>query len=166
MQRERSATIHGTAVLVGARALLIRGAAGSGKSSLALRLLQAAAAGVLPFARLVGDDRLHADVVHGRLLLRPAEALAGLIEVRGIGLFRLPYEPVAVAGGIVDLATESLRMPAAADQCAEVAGVMLPRLAVPARCDPMPLLLAFPWPGPGSPPGAWVPISDSGPAAG
>jgi hypothetical protein len=65
-------TIHASAVLVGARATLIRGAAGSGKSSLAFALIQAVGNGALTFARLVGDDRVHVQAVHGRLLVRPA----------------------------------------------------------------------------------------------
>ncbi len=54
---------------------------------------------------------------HGRLLVRPAEAIAGLIEVRGLGIRRLAYEPVAVVGLVVDLAVaDAERLPAAADQ--------------------------------------------------
>ena len=76
-------TIHATAVLVGARAVLIRGPGGSGKSTLALRLLQAAETGLIRFACLVGDDRLHVEAVRQILLARPSAPLAGLIEVRG-----------------------------------------------------------------------------------
>ena len=79
-------TIHASAVLVGARAVLIQGPSGSGKSSLAMSLLQAAEDGALPFARLIGDDRVHVEAAHGRLLVRPAAALAGQIEVRGLGI--------------------------------------------------------------------------------
>ena len=81
------ATVHASAVLVGARAVLIRGPSGSGKSRLALELLEAARTGSLRFARLVADDRVHLEAPGGRLLVRPAEALAGLIEVRGVGHF-------------------------------------------------------------------------------
>jgi serine kinase of HPr protein (carbohydrate metabolism regulator) len=55
-------TIHATAVLVGSRALLIRGASGSGKTTLALRLIAASEQGLLPFGRLVADDRVYLDV--------------------------------------------------------------------------------------------------------
>ena len=71
-------TVHASAVLAGARAVLIRGGAGSGKSKLALALLDAADAGLIPFARLIGDDRVHLEACHGRLLVRPAAALAVL----------------------------------------------------------------------------------------
>ena len=97
-------SVHASAVLTGAHAVLIRGPAGSGKSQLALALIQAAETGLLRFARLVGDDRLHLEVHHGRLLVRAAGTLAGLIEVRGLGIRRLDYEPVAVVGLVVDLA--------------------------------------------------------------
>src|SRR5262249_50773426 len=81
---DQSPTVHASAVLAGARAVLIRGPAGSGKSQLALAVIQAAQTGLLRFARLVGDDRVHLEAHHGRLLVRPAAALAGLIEVRGL----------------------------------------------------------------------------------
>src|SRR6202035_6141888 len=91
-------TVHASAVLVGARAVLIRGPSGAGKSRLALALIEAARAGTLRFARLVGDDRVHLEPANGRLLVRPAEALAGLIEVRGVGIRPLAHEPAGVGG--------------------------------------------------------------------
>jgi serine kinase of HPr protein (carbohydrate metabolism regulator) len=136
-----AATVHATAVLAGARAVLIRGPAGAGKSRLALALLAAAQSGLLPFARLVGDDRVHLEESHGRLLVRPAPALAGLIEVRGLGVRRLDHEPVAVVGLVVDLAAaEAERLPERAE--AVIGGVRLPRLAVAAGADPLPAVLA------------------------
>jgi HPr kinase/phosphorylase len=122
-------TEHASAVLAGARAVLIRGPAGAGKSQLALALIRAAQTGLLRFARLVGDDRVHLEPWHGRLLVRPAAALAGLIEVHGLGIRRLEYEPAAVVGLVVDLAAQDAeRLPAAT--ATAIAGVSLPRLAV------------------------------------
>jgi serine kinase of HPr protein (carbohydrate metabolism regulator) len=97
-------TIHASAVLIGARAVLIRGPAGSGKSRLALALIDAAASRALRFARLVADDRVEIEAARGRLLARAPIPLAGLIEVRGLGIRRVAFEPVAVVGWIVDLA--------------------------------------------------------------
>jgi serine kinase of HPr protein (carbohydrate metabolism regulator) len=138
-----SPTIHASAVLIGARAVLIRGAAGSGKSRLALALIEAGATGALPFARLVGDDRVHVEAAHGCLLVRPAAALKGLIEVRGLGIRRLPFEPLAAVGLVIDLgAAEAERLPAPDSAATEVAGIALPRLAVAACADALPLLFA------------------------
>lgn len=138
-----SPSIHASAVLVGARAVLILGPSGSGKSRLALALLHAANQGLLPFARLVADDRAHVEAAHGRLLVRPAPSLAGLIEVRGLGLRRVAYEPLAVAGLMVELsAGDAERLPDPAQNEAKFKGVALPRLAVAAGIDPLPLVLA------------------------
>jgi HPr kinase/phosphorylase len=124
------ATIHASAVLTGARAVLIRGTSGAGKSRLALDLIEAGRGGPLRFARLVGDDRVHVQAACGRLLARPAEALAGLIEVRGLGILRLPYEPSAVVGLVVDLGANAERLPEAEERQVDIEGVSLPRLAV------------------------------------
>src|ERR1700736_5282813 len=80
------ASVHASAVLVGDRAVLIRGPSGSGKSRLAFDLILAGRTGLLPPAVLVGDDRVHLDTSAGKLLVRPVPELAGLIEIRGLGI--------------------------------------------------------------------------------
>jgi len=136
------ATLHASAVLVGASAVLIRGPSGSGKSRLVLGLIAAAQSGRLAFARLVSDDRTELAAAHGRLVARPPEKLAGLLEIRGLGLRRLDYEPRAVVGLVVDLAAEDGdRLPDAASRTVEIDGVRLPRLPVSAGEDPLPLVL-------------------------
>jgi serine kinase of HPr protein (carbohydrate metabolism regulator) len=137
------ATIHASAVLVGARAVLIRGPAGAGKSRLALALIDAASTGLLRFARLVGDDRVHLDPQHGRLLVRPAPELAGLIEVRGLGIRALPHEELATVGLVVDLAADDAeRLPAAAARAVTLAGIALPRLSAAPGQDALDLVIA------------------------
>lgn len=139
-----TATIHASAILTGARALLIRGPSGSGKSRLVLDLLQAAQAGAIAFARLVGDDRVHLEARHGRLLVRPAQQLEGLLEIRGLGLRKMPFEPVALVGLIVDLAaTDAERLPGPATGTAALEGITLARLAVAPGADARELALAF-----------------------
>jgi HPr kinase/phosphorylase len=142
MEPSPEPTLHASAVLVGARAVLIRGPSGSGKSLLALRLIEQATTGARCFARLVADDRVQAQACHGRLLLRPAENLAGLIELRGLGIRRLPFESIAVAGLVVDLAAaDAERMPTGEATTATIRGIALPRLAVAPSADPLTLVL-------------------------
>ena len=137
------ATVHASAVLTGARAVLIRGPSGAGKSRLALGLIQAAECRLITFARLVGDDRVTLAASHGRLLARPAPTLAGLIEVRGLGVRRLDYEPVAVVGLVVDLAASwAERVPETADPEVTVDGISIPWLAIGPGSDPLPIVLA------------------------
>jgi serine kinase of HPr protein (carbohydrate metabolism regulator) len=137
------ATIHASAVLTGARAVLIRGPSGAGKSRLALDLIEAGRAGPLRFARLVGDDRVHVQAAGGRLLVRPAESLAGLIEVRDLGILRLPHEPSAVVGHVVDLGANTERLPEAEEGRVDIEGVSLPRLAVADGKGALPVMLAL-----------------------
>jgi serine kinase of HPr protein (carbohydrate metabolism regulator) len=135
-----TATIHASAVLIGRKAALIRGPAGSGKSQLVWDLLQSA----LPFTRLVADDRAHVEACAGRLLVRPAPALAGMLEIRGLGIRRLPYEGVAAVGLVVDLAAEdAARQPGQEAGKAIIGGVSLPRLAVAPGMPALAMLLAL-----------------------
>jgi HPr kinase/phosphorylase len=136
-------TIHASAVLVGARAVLIRGPAGCGKSRLALALIESAGRAGVRFARLVTDDRAELEPRHGRLLVRSPPAILGLIEVRGLGIRRLPFEPVAVVGLVVDLAAaDAQRLPLPETRETQLEGVALPRLGIPAEADALPLVLA------------------------
>jgi serine kinase of HPr protein (carbohydrate metabolism regulator) len=137
------ATIHASAVLVGPKAVLIRGPSGSGKSRLAWDLLIAATQGLVPFARLVADDRAYLEKHAGRLVVRPAQSLAGLIEIRGLGIRKVEVEPLAVVGLVVDLdAADGARHPEKAGGTVVVDGVLLPRLGVAAREAGLPLVLA------------------------
>jgi HPr kinase/phosphorylase len=137
-----SSTIHASAVLVGARAVLIRGPSGAGKSRLALELIDAARDGRLRFARLVGDDRVHLENANGRLLVRPAQSLAGLIELRGVGILRRDYEPCAVVGLVVDLDAEGAqRLPER--ETTQLEGINIPRLAVASGAPALPATLAL-----------------------
>jgi HPr kinase/phosphorylase len=136
-------TIHASAVLAGPKAVLIRGPSGSGKSLLAWNLINAASQGLLPFARLIGDDRLQVIGQSGRLLVRPAQALSGLIEIHGLGIRKLPFEPLAIVGWVVDLAaTDASRLPATEAATALIAGVKVTRLPVAAGIAALPMLLA------------------------
>jgi HPr kinase/phosphorylase len=136
------ATVHASAVLIGARAVLIRGPSGAGKSRLAWELIAARRSATAGFARLVGDDRVHLQAAGGRLLVHPADTLAGLIELRGVGIAHCDHEPCAVVGLVVDLAAaDAERLPANRETVVE--GVTLPRLAVAPGIAALPLVLAM-----------------------
>ena len=139
----QGASVHASAVLVGDRAVLIRGPSGAGKSRLAFDLILAGRAGQLPQAILVGDDRVHLDTVAGQLWVRPARELAGLIEVRGLGIRNCDYIGEAVVGLIVDLAAsdaERLPPPEALSICLN--GVELPRIPIGHGYEALPLIAA------------------------
>jgi HPr kinase/phosphorylase len=137
-------SIHASALLVGPRAILIRGPSGSGKSQLALALISAAQAGILRFARLVADDRAVLVKHHGRIVVRPVAALAGLIEVRGLGIQRLPHESAAVLGRVVDLAAPDAKRLPMAQECETVLdGLTFPRLGVAPREAALPTVMAW-----------------------
>ena len=136
-------TVHASAVLVGERAVLIRGPSGSGKSRLAFDLILAGRSGQVPRAILVGDDRVYLDTSAGNLIVRPVRELAGLIEIRGLGIRRIEYVEEAVVGLVVDLAAEDAgRLPATEALTAQIDGFKIPRIPVNLPFSPLPLIVA------------------------
>ena len=117
---DKAGTIeHASCVAFGAKAILIRGASGSGKSSLALELMGLG-------AQLVADDRVCLRRGAQHILARPPETLEGLIEARGVGLLKVPFRPAPLSL-IVDLdQVETRRFPE--KMCTEVLGLTLPFL--------------------------------------
>ncbi|HEY9348147.1 MAG TPA: HPr kinase/phosphatase C-terminal domain-containing protein [Inquilinus sp.] len=117
------ATIHATCVAVDGRGVLLRGPSGSGKSDLALRLIDAG-------GRLVADDRVQLALEGGVVMAHPPAALAGLIEARGFGPIPVPFEPCVPVLLVADLkpaeAIERLPEPAV---CAYL-GIRLPLVSV------------------------------------
>ncbi len=137
------ASIHATAVLVGNRAVLIRGPSGAGKSRLAFELMLAGRAGQIPPAVLVGDDRVHLQASDGHLMVRPAPRLAGLIEIRGLGIRRCDFAGEAIIGLVVDLAAaDAARLPQPEALQARIYGIEIPRIPVAAGFAPLPLVVA------------------------
>lgn len=143
MTEQAPRTVHATAVKVGDSAVVIRGPSGSGKSRLAWALILAGRAGQIPAAELIGDDRVFMEPEQGRLVVRQVPELAGMIEIRGLGLRQTASAAAAEAGLVVDLgAADAARMPEAAALRIEIGGVQLPRIPVGIGYDPLPLVVA------------------------
>lgn len=122
-------TIHASAVVVDGCGILIRGASGSGKSSLALALIDDTRLSAL----LVGDDRLELMKGPAGPVVRAPEVLAGLIEVRGIGVLTIDYVAEAPIALVVDLLPPQScpRYPDDAERTTSLLGCFIPRLALP-----------------------------------
>lgn len=88
--------VHATSVLVDGIGVLIRGPSGSGKSDLALRLIDDG-------ALLVSDDQTALEARDGRLWASAPPSIAGKLEVRGLGIVTLPAAASAPLGLVVDL---------------------------------------------------------------
>ena len=137
------ATVHASAVLTGDIGILIRGPSAAGKSRLAFDLILAGRAGVISPTQLVGDDRLLLAAERGRLIARPAPELAGLIEMRGLGIRRCDFAEVAAVGLVVDLcAADAARLPDPVALFAWVEGIKIPRVPIKSEVPALPLVLA------------------------
>ena len=138
-----SASVHASAVLVGDHAVLIRGPSGAGKSHLAFDLILAGRAGQIPRTVLVGDDRVHLDTHDGKLVARPVRELAGLIEIRGLGIRRCDFAEEAIVGLVVDLsAADAERLPPPEGLVTQIYGIKIPRITVGVGYAALPLVVA------------------------
>ena len=133
MSRESSVNIHATCVRMGRAGaafgaprdagVLLLGKSGAGKSDLALRLIALG-------ARLVADDRTDLYVWRRELYARPPAPLAGMIEVRGIGILKLPHAPRVRVALVVELGRDLTRLPDHR-RYRPPAGLALPATAAP-----------------------------------
>lgn len=125
MSTEKQITLHGTAIFLKGgnhppAAVLFRGLSGSGKSDLALRLIDKG-------ATLISDDQVVCESRQGKIHLSPVESTRGLMEIRGIGLFHYGAEdrahPLAV---VIDLVRREdvPRMPE--EKAADILGISVP----------------------------------------
>jgi serine kinase of HPr protein (carbohydrate metabolism regulator) len=115
-------------VAIGGAALLIGGPPGSGKSSLALALIDRGAV-------LVGDDSVELESEGGRLMARPHPRTRGLLEVRNLGLVRFPVCEIAPVALAVTLDPSAPRFIEAAG-LREFLGLAIPHLLLAPR-DPL-----------------------------
>ena len=119
-----SETVHASAVAMDGRAVLISGPSGSGKSDLALRLLDRG-------FTLVSDDQTLVRRDGDRLIATAPANIAGKIEIRGIGIVEMETVSDVPVALLVDLTSEIQRLP---DENRErpVLGVPLPLVTVDA----------------------------------
>jgi len=146
---DSSAFLHASAVAVGEHALLITGAAGAGKTTLALEMIALG-------AELIADDRVRAESDPtppegaGQVWISAPPNIAGLVEMRGFGLLRLAARPRAALKLIAELDQgETDRLPPRRSQvlsgiaCPVILCKGRPGLAAALTC----LLRADDWPG-------------------
>jgi serine kinase of HPr protein (carbohydrate metabolism regulator) len=117
-----SETLHASCVAVNGRAVLIEGLPGSGKSDLALRLIDRG-------AKLVSDDYTFLRRDAGHALAAAPPTIAGLIEVRGIGLVPMPFETDVPVALIVSIGGNVERMPVEG-RSRIIVGVDIPNISV------------------------------------
>ncbi len=107
--------LHATAVAINGEGVLLLGPSGSGKSDLALRLIDRGAI-------LVSDDGVLVDANDRFPLLRTAPNIAGMIEMRGVGIIKMPFADGVPLHLAVKLGAEAERLPPE-EQLMDIAGV-------------------------------------------
>lgn len=115
--------MHGTTIAIDGGAILLRGPSGSGKSDLALRLIDGG-------AQLVADDQTLLRRIDDRVLAQAPAAIAGLIEIRGIGVIKMDGADAVPLLLIADLVAsrDVERMPM--QGCETILGVAIARIAL------------------------------------
>lgn len=127
-----SETVRGTCVAIGERAVLLSGRSGSGKSDLALRLIDRG-------ATLISDDYTLLRRSGGKLLASAPSTIGGRLEVRGIGIVELPVRTDMPVALIVSLDETVPRLPEEPLPTRLIAGLALPVLALAAPEPSAPL---------------------------
>ncbi|MDA0305197.1 MAG: HPr kinase/phosphatase C-terminal domain-containing protein [Proteobacteria bacterium] len=88
--------VHATCIDLGGKGVLLRGPSGSGKSDLALRLIDGG-------ARLVADDRTDLTLRDNAVIATAPEKLTGKMEVRGLGIVSVDFLPETALALVADL---------------------------------------------------------------
>jgi serine kinase of HPr protein (carbohydrate metabolism regulator) len=127
-----SETVHATCVAIGGRGVLIAGRSGSGKSDLALRLIDRG-------AQLVSDDYTEVSSAGGGLVARAPATIAGRMEIRGVGLVETAAAAEAPVCLVADLDSAPERLPE--PQVRRIAGHDVPLIALAALEASAPLKL-------------------------
>lgn len=126
-----SERLHATCVAIGERGVLLSGRSGTGKSDLALRLIDRG-------ARLVSDDATLVTRSGGALSARAPANGAGRMEVRGLGIVTTEVVEAVTVALLVDLDDAGQRLPPSAER-RHVAGVALPVLHLDATTPSAPI---------------------------
>jgi HPr kinase/phosphorylase len=141
MSRSDHLLVHGGCVLVGVHGVLVLGASGSGKSFTARRIVTSCAS-MGRYAAMIADDQVCITrfdapdpTLPPCLVARPPANLAGLQEVRGLGVIPSFYEPAALIRCVIELCAVQPkaglpRIPDMDDSNLTLLGVKLPRLKV------------------------------------
>ncbi|MBX9863360.1 MAG: HPr kinase/phosphatase C-terminal domain-containing protein [Hyphomicrobium sp.] len=138
--------VHATALALDGKAVLIRGPSGAGKSDLALRCIAAGPVIGLPRVELLSDDQVWLTRNGRGIIAVPPPAIAGKIEVRGLGIVEVPYCSAASVALAIDLVPPDLvpRMPLE-KLTTELLGAAVPllRLAPFEASAPLKVILAL-----------------------
>ena len=119
MVKTPSEKVPGTCVEVEGLGVLFRGSTGSGKSDLALRLIDGG-------ARLIADDYTELSYENATLIARAPETIRGLLEVRGIGILNIGGALQAELGVVIDLVTAEQVERRPEDESIELLGIRVP----------------------------------------
>ncbi len=134
--------LHATCISHKGKGILITGKSGSGKSDLALRMIMNKG------AKLVSDDITNTSIIQNpkskiqNLISSPPENIKGLLEVRGVGIIKLPFVKKVKTSLIIELVEQVERMPEA--EYAEIEGIKIRKLKLfPFECSSLDKILAF-----------------------
>jgi serine kinase of HPr protein (carbohydrate metabolism regulator) len=122
--------IHATGLVLDGVGIVFRGPSGSGKSVLALQLIDEWEARGLA-AKLVSDDRIDIESGKSGLMMYAAKEIGGLVELRGRGIVSRPFVSKAPVHVVVDMVDKLERMVEEDELVTELEGVSLPRCPVP-----------------------------------
>ena len=117
--------IHTTCIMLNGKGVLLMGCSGSGKSDLALRLIRHYN------AVLVADDRTDIVIEQEKAVASCPKSISGLLEVRGVGILKMPFQASCRVDLVVELArsfSDVERLPS--ERFYELGGIKIPLLKI------------------------------------
>ncbi|WP_373475784.1 HPr kinase/phosphorylase [Sphingorhabdus sp.] len=128
-------SVHATAIAINYHGVLLVGPSGSGKSDLALRLIDRGAV-------LVSDDIVYVEQSEGKPLLRAAPNIEGRIELRGVGIIEVLHTKYAAMRMVAEMAPSYERIPPE-NLSTDIAGYSVPLVKIAALEASAPLKVEY-----------------------
>lgn len=124
----KSTLLHACSLCLGNYGILIKGDSGAGKSTICLALIERAH-NIKRKAALVSDDYVLLTKDDQKIIAHTPDAIKGLIEIRGAGVFKIDYQDNTPINLVVELNKQGERYPT--NDGYDILGVAVPYLHLP-----------------------------------
>ena len=124
--------------------IIIEGKSGTGKTSLALGLIESFSK-IGKSATLVSDDQVFLDIVDEELICHTPSSIAGKAELYGYGIINVPYKPYCKVGLLIELVDDQIIERLPENKISKLHNIELPYLQLPERHEEQSIRIIKEW---------------------